>query len=152
MEASAATRHRARQKKILLVDDSETSLLVHDLLLSEYPCERLKVPSGAEAIARAAEDPPDLVILDVKMPDTDGLEVLRELRANEETRETPVLLVTACADPDVMSEASRLGATDYLTKPVDGATLKARVGALLGLALPAGRHPHLVKASLRLLD
>jgi DNA-binding response OmpR family regulator len=85
------------------------------------------------------------------MPDTDGLEVLRQLRANERTRETPVLLVSACADPDLMSEASRLGCADYLTKPVDGPTLKAKVGALLGLTVPASQGSDLVGATLRLL-
>jgi CheY-like chemotaxis protein len=132
MEASVARRQDAALKKVLLVDDCQTSLLVHELLLSDYPYEIIKVQSGAEALSRAMDDPPDLVLLDVMMPDTNGLEVLRELRAGEGTRDIPVVLVTARGDLDTRNEAARNGCTDYLTKPVDGTQLKAMVNRLLG--------------------
>lgn len=132
MEASVAVRPGAGLKKVLLVDDCRTSLLVHELLLSDYPYEIVKVQSGREALARAAEDPPDLVVLDVVMPDPDGLEVLRALRAHERTRDIPVLLVSARGDRDTMDEAARSGCTDYLTKPVDGTKLRSKVSERLG--------------------
>jgi len=131
MEASVAARHSQAAKKVLLVDDCKTSLLVHELLLSELPYEIIKTQSGAEALARAIDDPPDLILLDVMMPGTDGLEVLRELRADERTRDIPVLLVTACGDPDTMSEATKRGCSDYLTKPVNGTELKSKVSRRL---------------------
>jgi PleD family two-component response regulator len=132
MEASVSMRAGTGLKKVLLVDDCQTSLLVHELLLSDYPYEITKVQSGAEALARATEDPPDLVVLDIMMPDPGGLEVLRALRAGERTRDVPVLLVSACGDRDIMDEAARSGGTDYLTKPVDGTKLRSKVSEQLG--------------------
>jgi len=127
MRSSESTK-----KKVLLVDDCKTSLLVHELLLSEYPYEIIKVQSGAEALSRATEDPPDLVLLDVMMPGTDGLEVLRELRADERTCDIPVVVVSAWGDLETKSEARRRGCSDYLTKPVDGTELKSKVSRRLG--------------------
>ena len=132
MEPSVATRPSRSSKKVLLVDDCKTSLLVHELLLSDGRYQIIKAESGAEALRRAIDDPTDLVLLDVMMPGTDGLEVLRELRADERTRDIPVLLVTARGDLDTMSEASKRGCSDYLTKPVDGTRLRALVSRRIG--------------------
>lgn len=132
LEATVATRTNGSSKKILLVDDCQTSLLVHELLLSDGRHQIIKAESGDEALRRAIDDPPDLVLLDVMMPGTDGIEVLRALRASEHTRDIPVLLVTARGDADTMSEASKHGCTDYVTKPVDGTKLRALVSRRIG--------------------
>ncbi len=132
MEASVALRSGQSRKKVLLVDDCQTSLLLHEFLLAEYPYEIIKAQSGAEALSRATEDPPDLVLLDVMMPDTSGLDVLRALRTDPRTRDIPVVLVTARGDRDTMDEASKRGCSDYLTKPVDGTELRAMVSRRLG--------------------
>jgi CheY-like chemotaxis protein len=132
MEASVVMRSGQSRKKVLLVDDCKTSLLLHELLLSECPYEIIKVQSGAEALSRAAEDPPDLVLLDVMMPDTNGLEVLSALRTDPRTRDVPVVLLTARGDRETLDEATRRGCSDYLTKPVNGTDLRSKVGRRLG--------------------
>jgi CheY-like chemotaxis protein len=116
-----------RPKKILLVDDCKVSLLTQELVLAGPNLEILKAAHGVEALCRAVADAPDLILLDIKMPDVDGLEVLRVLRSEDTTRDIPVLLVTACGDPDTRSEAIRSGGRDLVTKPVDAQELKAKV-------------------------
>jgi CheY-like chemotaxis protein len=114
-------------KKILLVDDCKVSLLAQELMLSGPHLEILKATHGVEALCRAVADLPDLILLDIRMPDVDGLEVLRALRSEELTRDIPVLLVTACGDLETRGEATRRGCDDYITKPVDVRELKAKV-------------------------
>jgi CheY-like chemotaxis protein len=114
-------------KKILLVDDCKVSLLTQELMLAGPRLEILKAGHGVEALCRAVADRPDLILLDVKMPDVDGLEVLRALRSEEQTRGIPVLVVTACGDLRTRDEATRGGCDDYITKPVDPRELKAKV-------------------------
>jgi len=120
-----------RRKRILLVDDCKVSLLTQELMLSGPNLEVLKAAHGVEALCRAVADLPDLILLDVKMPDVDGLEVLRVLRSEEVTRDIPVLLVTACGDPHTRSEGIRHGCRDYVTKPVDALELKTKVARYL---------------------
>jgi CheY-like chemotaxis protein len=120
-----------RRKKILLVDDCKVSLLTQELMLAGPQIEILKAVHGVEALCRAVADAPDLILLDVKMPDVDGLEVLQVLRSEEVTRDIPILLVTACGDPLTRSEGIRRGCHDYITKPVDALELKAKVARYL---------------------
>ncbi len=116
-----------RRKKILLVDDCKVSLLTQELMLTGPQIEILQAAHGVEALCRAVADQPDLILLDIKMPDVDGLEVLRALRSEEQTRDIPIVLVTACGDPATRSEAIRRGSHDYVTKPVDAQELKTKV-------------------------
>ncbi len=116
-----------RRKKVLLVDDCKVSLLTQELILAGPQIEILQAVHGVEGLCRAVADKPDLILLDVKMPDVDGLEVLRALRSEETTRDIPVLLVTACGDPATRSEAIRRGCRDFLMKPVDAQELKTKV-------------------------
>ncbi len=116
---------------ILIVDDEPTnlSLLTH-LLRPEYQVRAAN--SGASALRAAAGEPrPDLVLLDVMMPGTDGYKVLEQLRANPNTADIPVIFLTALADDLDEERGMQLGAADYITKPIKPAVLLARVRAQL---------------------
>ena len=116
---------------ILLVDDMPTNLhLLAATLKGDY---RIKTAtSGPSALELAQrEDRPDLILLDVMMPEMDGIEVLRRLHANPETREIPVIFVSADASEQSQLETLELGADDYLIKPVITTILLARVRNLL---------------------
>src|SRR3712207_1922387 len=89
---------------------------------------------GTEALRQARENPPDLVLADVMMPGLDGFALLRELRADETLRSTPVVLITARAGEEDAIEGLLAGADDYIVKPFSARELVARVGGQLELA------------------
>ena len=96
--------------------------------------------NGESFLGRVQERTPDLVLLDIRLPGQSGLEVLRILRDNEETRRVPVLMVTALSsDTDVM-QGLDLGADDYITKPFNILVLVSRIKALLRRTLPEEEH------------
>ncbi|MBI4630363.1 MAG: response regulator [Chloroflexi bacterium] len=74
--------------------------------------------SGALALARIHTDPPDVIVLDLMMPDTDGFEVTRYLRSHATTEKLPIVILSAIARPDAEEEALRLGANIFLRKPI----------------------------------
>jgi len=117
--------------RILIVDDEPTNVeLIQELLAAEgYRTE--SAAGGREALSRARQDPPHLIVLDVRMPDVDGFEVCRQLKADARTTGIPVLLVTGL---DTLRDKERglaAGADDYVTKPVVPADLLTRVRSLL---------------------
>jgi len=116
---------------ILLVDDLPANLhLLAEILRDEY---RIKTTtSGTDALKLAARGPqPDLVVLDVMMPDLNGIEVLRRLRANQQTCDIPVIFVSADSSEQTQLNGLDIGADDYLVKPVQPLILLARVRNLL---------------------
>jgi DNA-binding response OmpR family regulator len=119
-------------KKILLVDDSRTSLFMERMILQQGPYKLLTASDGREGIARALAERPDLIVMDVVMPHMNGFEALRELRAQQETRETPVILVTTRGEPANVEEGYAAGCNDYVTKPIDPEELLAKVKTCLG--------------------
>lgn len=113
--------------RVLLVDDEPINLKVlADLLRDRY---RLSVAKdGPQALARMAGDPlPDLVLLDVMMPGMDGMEVCRRLKADERTRDVPVIFITAMGQPHDEARGFEAGAVDYITKPISPPVVTARV-------------------------
>ncbi len=121
------------QKTLLLVDDTPENLTVlGEILMPHY---RVRVASsGQRALTAVVSDPrPDLVLLDVMMPEMDGYEVIRRLRQNPATRELPVIFVTALDSTEDEAHGLELGAVDYITKPVRPAIVLARVRGQLEL-------------------
>lgn len=120
-------------KTILVVDDTPENLAVLGELLR--PNYRVRVaPTGARALQVAQSEPrPDLILLDVMMPEMDGYEVLRRLRATPETTQIPVIFVTAMDSADDEEFGFSLGAVDYIAKPIKPAIVLARVRAHLEL-------------------
>jgi putative two-component system response regulator len=118
---------------ILIVDDTPENLAVLNGLLS--PLHRVRaVNSGQRALQAAASRPrPDLILLDVMMPEMDGYEVIRRLRADVATADIPVIFVTALDSSDDEEHGLSLGAVDYITKPIRPAIVIARVRTHLEL-------------------
>jgi CheY-like chemotaxis protein len=119
-------------KKILLVDDSPTVLLMERLLLQDEPYELLVAASGQEAVETALSARPQLILMDVVMPRMDGFEVCRRLRAEEATRTTPIILVTTRGGSEDVERGYESGCSAYVTKPFDGNELRAKIGSFLG--------------------
>ncbi len=121
------TVHDISQATVLVVDDTPANLsLMNDLLASH--CRVKVAASGARALKIAASDtPPDLILLDVMMPEMDGYEVCRLLKANPATRHIPVIFLTARADTQDEQRGFELGAVDYITKPISPPIVMARV-------------------------
>lgn len=112
---------------ILVVDDTPENLsIMSDLLRETY---RVKVATNGERALRIAggADLPDLILLDVMMPEMDGYEVCRRLKADERTRDIPVIFLTARTDPKDEHHGLELGAVDFITKPVNPPLVQARV-------------------------
>jgi len=120
--------------KILIVDDNPNALKLVGYALHREGFEVTVAQSGPEALAKAEATPPDLVILDIMMPDMDGFEVCRRLRAMPRTARTPVIMLTAKSQVEDRVMGFQAGADDYVTKPVLPAELVARVRALLARA------------------
>ncbi len=118
-------------EKILVVDDDLDSLKLIGLMLQRNGYEVIAANSGNQALTRAASDHPDLIILDVMMPDMNGYEVSRNLRRNPSTQNIPIIMFTAKTLIDDKVAGFEAGADDYLTKPTHPAELASRVKAIL---------------------
>ncbi|MEW5772448.1 MAG: hybrid sensor histidine kinase/response regulator [Thermodesulfobacteriota bacterium] len=123
----------SRKPRVLVVDDTPANLrILSDALRTDF--ELALAPSGARALEIAfSEEPPDLILLDIMMPEMDGYEVCRRLKDDERTRDVPVLFVTAMAEAEDEAKGLALGAIDYITKPINPALVKARVRNHLAL-------------------
>jgi pilus assembly protein CpaE len=118
-------------ENILIVDDDPDSARLIILVLRRVGYQVKSAADGGSALSMIEEEPPDLVVLDVMMPDMDGFEVTRRLRANPRTESIPILMFTAKARGEDVAEGLEAGADDYLTKPVRPADLLRRVSELL---------------------
>ena len=118
-------------EKILIVDDDVDSLKLIGLMLKRHNYEVVVADAGQKALAKAEAEVPDLIILDVMMPDMNGLEVARRLRASDKTKDIPIIMFTAKTLIDDKVKGFEAGADDYLTKPTHPAELASRVKAIL---------------------
>jgi PleD family two-component response regulator len=119
-------------KKILLVDDSATVLMMERMILSQGRYELLQAKNGKEAVEKAKRDRPDLILMDVVMPELDGFGALAALRGDDVTRDIPIIMVTTRSEASSMETGFARGCNDYVTKPVNSAELLAKVRNLLG--------------------
>lgn len=118
-------------EKILIVDDDVESLKLIGLMLQRSGYEVIAANSGSQALTKADSTRPNLIILDVMMPDMNGLEVCRQLRLNPNTAKIPIIMFTAKTLIDDKVKGFEAGADDYLTKPTHPAELASRVKAIL---------------------
>jgi diguanylate cyclase (GGDEF)-like protein len=117
--------------RVLVIDDSES---IHKLIEARLRPEGLEVIGeldGERGIERAISEEPDLILLDVGLPDVDGFEVCRQLKEHPSTRDVPVIFLTGTTSTDSKVKGLDLGAVDYVTKPFDQVELRARVRAAL---------------------
>jgi adenylate cyclase len=117
--------------RILVADDHETNRDIFLTRLGTHGYQLLQAADGEQALAVARAERPDLILLDVMMPKLDGFEVCRRLKNDPSLPFTPVVLVTAKADPKDVVAGLDAGADEYLTKPVDQSSLLARVRSML---------------------
>ena len=120
-----------KKETLLIVEDEADirELISFNLEMSGY--EVIKAADGEEGMTLARRQQPDLIVLDIMLPGTDGLKVCRQLRSEAATRKTPIMMLTARGEEDDQITGFEAGADDYITKPFSPRVLVARVKALL---------------------
>lgn len=121
-------------ERILIIDDDVDTLRLVGLMLQRQGYQISAASNGSQGLSKAFEERPDLILLDVMMPDMDGFEVTRRLRKNPATATIPILMFTAKTQLDDKVTGFEVGADDYLTKPTHPTELQAHVKALLSRA------------------
>lgn len=117
--------------KILIVDDSPTEVHVFSKMLEKEGYQVLVAADGEEGVAKAKEEIPDLILMDVVMPGLNGFQATRKIHRDASTKHIPIVMVTT-KDQDTDREwGMRQGATDYLVKPIDTAELADKLRTLL---------------------
>jgi pilus assembly protein CpaE len=125
-------------EKILVVDDDVDTLRLVGLMLQRQGYQIVAANNGHQALIMAQSEKPDLILLDVMMPDIDGYEVTNRLRENPETRSTPIIMFTAKSQVDDKVMGFEAGVDDYLTKPTQPRELFAHVKAVLARGKKTG--------------
>ena len=123
------------KRRILIVDDDLETLKMIELILQRKGFEVYSEQDGARVLACARDKRPDLIVLDVMMPDPDGFKVARSLRSTPETQHIPILFFTAKGAVADKLAGFQAGGDDYLTKPIHPAELIARIEQLLNCDL-----------------
>ncbi len=133
-------------QKILAVDDAPDNLVLLDRLLRRQGFDVTNASSGKECLSKSVSERPDLILLDIAMPEMNGFETLKHLKENGITKDIPVIILTANSrDAKSIEEGFSLGADEYLTKPIDQDELIARVRSILR-AVKAEREIEQLKA------
>ncbi len=121
------------KRRILIVDDDPLNVKLLASKLPEDQFEPITAFSGQEALRKTLKDPPDLILLDIMMPEMNGYEVSHWLKTNPATQDIPIILVTALDGADDKIKGFEAGADEFLNKPVNTVELLARINSLLRL-------------------
>ena len=132
-----------RKPRLLVVDDQPTNIQVMYRVFAD-DCQVFMATSGEQALRTAREEAPDVILLDVMMPEMDGYEVCQRLKQDSATRDIPVLFVTAHHEPQEETRGLEIGAVDFITKPINPAVVRARVRTHLTLKRQTDVLKHLV--------
>jgi len=135
------TKVEGMSEKILVIDDEETTLQLIGMLLEKRGFEVIKAINADDGLRKAYRTQPDLVLLDIMMPDMDGWDVCRRLR---EMSDVPIIFLTARSDTRDVVKGLEIGADDYISKPYDNDELVARIRAHLRRAPKASMSEELV--------
>ncbi len=119
------------EAKILHVEDHEGNIYMMGRRLRREGYETIVARDGAEAIAMAGAHKPDLILMDLSLPVTDGLEATRQIKASPETRHIPIIALSSFAMEDAREKALAAGCDDYYSSPVDFQFLRVRIEELL---------------------
>jgi two-component system OmpR family response regulator len=118
-------------KALVAEDDPDIQVILRMVLTRMGKCEVMVTENGHEVIAYAKENHPDFILLDVMLPEMSGYDICKMLKADDSTREIPVIFLTARSMPADIKEALALGALGYLAKPFDPMLLVPQINALL---------------------
>jgi two-component system alkaline phosphatase synthesis response regulator PhoP len=118
---------------VLVVDDNLQNLELLQAYLEDMDCKTVPAHSGIEALEIVADDPPDLILLDVMMPKMSGFEVCRRIKSNPKTTDIPVIMVTALNEVGDIERGIDSGTDDFVSKPVNKLELLTRVRTMLKL-------------------
>ncbi len=130
------------KSKVLVVDDNVQNLELLEAYMFELPeVIAITARNGIEALEKVAAEKPDLILLDVMMPRMSGFEVCKLLKADPDTRDIPVIMVTALDELGDVERARECGSDEFLSKPVNRAELTARVRSLLRIRRMKGERP-----------
>lgn len=136
MEIANGRPHgNGKLRRVLIVDDDPASRMLFSFDLQLEGLLVLEAADGASGLTRALSECPDLVVTDVMMPGLNGFQLAEALRADERTRQIPLIFVSGETEPESAARADDLGALAYLTKPLDPGALSSLVAGALG---PAG--------------
>ncbi len=136
---------RAKPESILVVDDQEENIRVVGTVLAMMGYEVIPASGAEQAFKRLAVNTPDLILLDMLMPDVDGLEVCRRLQADPQWASIPVIFLSAADDKNLIVQALETGGVDYVTKPFNKAELLSRVRTHLALKKARDELRHLAE-------
>lgn len=120
--------------QILTVDDSKTIRTIIKQVLSEFDCRVLEASNGMEGLQAILKERPDLVILDIDMPEMNGLDMLKKVRNNDDITNTPVIMLTSKAKPENIRVAKELDIVAFLAKPFNRQLLIERISKVVDLA------------------
>jgi two-component system cell cycle response regulator DivK len=135
-EAADATRtpkqrYQVNRKRILIVEDDRLSFIVLCQLLTAQGYEILQSSEGWDGIHRARNEKPDLIVMDIKLPDISGLDAILLLKKDDQTKDIPIIAVTACVTPGDKANALKSGCAAYIAKPVNIGNLLRTVESFL---------------------
>jgi CheY-like chemotaxis protein len=119
-------------KTILLVEDDFMNMKLAQHILESQGYNVVKATTGQEALQQLKASTPDLILMDVQLPDIDGMTLVRIIRAKDTTRETNVLALTACAMKGDREKILKIGCNDYISKPINVETFVSTVRRYLG--------------------
>lgn len=123
-----------RKKTVLLVEDNEDNLVVYRTILDFVGYQVIEARDGEEGVDRARSDHPDLILMDISIPKIDGWEATRRLKADEQTKDIPIIALTAHALEEDRQKAIRAGCDGYLAKPIEPRRVVEEVQRFVGPA------------------
>jgi pilus assembly protein CpaE len=118
-------------KKILVVDDVDDSRSILTIVLRSFGYESIEAANGGEAVAKAFSEKPDLILLDLGLPDISGIDVAKAIKENPNTAQIPIIAYTAWTTSEWMGAAARAGIADYLIKPFPMKLMKERLEKII---------------------
>jgi two-component system, cell cycle response regulator DivK len=140
-EAAEATRtperrYKVKRQRILVVEDDPLSLVVLRQLLTAQGYEILQSSEGWDGIDRARNEQPDLIVMDIKLPDISGLDATLLLKKDDQTKNIPIIAVTACITPEDKANALKSGCDAHIAKPINIVNLRRTVELFLPASSP----------------
>jgi CheY-like chemotaxis protein len=128
--------HTTSKKRILIVEDDPEVMKTYSSLLTSSGYEVMTASSAMPALFRVIQTPPDLILADLQMPMMNGLEMIGQFKAHEDTRGIPVVVVTGSASEESREAAFKAGCAGYLTKPIEPVEFLAQIQKFLSGAKP----------------